>query len=119
MEGGISLQQSSGGVEGGTLAMWDGIPIVSLTPSVLLGIAVLMLFLGKLWTNKAYQEKCQEAERWRKAYEASEEARAISSSQTTELLELAKTTYSIIDATFSTPGRHRPPGGPYVVPVAK
>lgn len=88
--------------------MIDGIPILSLTPSVLLGIAVLMIFLGKLWTNKAYQEKVKEAERWRLAYEAEAKRATIADAQSAELLELAKATYSILDAAFSSvepPGR--------------
>lgn len=88
--------------------MIDGIPILSFTPEVLLGIAILMILSGRLWTNKTYQEKCAEAERWRKAYEAEREARAISDAQTRELLELGKATYAILDAALSEvepPGR--------------
>jgi len=88
--------------------MFDGIPLVSLTPPVLLGVAILLLLFGRLWTNSAYQEKCRESERWRKAYETSEKARAISDAQSAELLELGRATYAMLDAVFSTLD---PPGG--------
>jgi len=108
--------------------MFEGIPLVSLTPSVLLGITVLMILLGKLRTNTSYQEKVKESDTWRKAYEAEREARATSDKQTGELLELAKTTHDILIAVFQStsgsPGtyvgrRRERSGGADVVPTQR
>lgn len=92
-----------------------GIPIAGLTAPALLGIAILMLLTGKLWTNNAYQEKCKESEHWRGAYEAEREARQTSDSQTAQLLEVTKTTHAFIVAVFSNSERIRQGGGPNVV----
>ena len=101
--------------------MFDGIPIGDFTAPTLLGVTVLLLLFGLIVPRKNLMDKEREAERWRKAYEAERDARAISDAQTAELLELAKTTYELLDATLNGPsqGRHRNPGGPYVVPMAK
>jgi hypothetical protein len=102
--------------------MLDGIPVLTYTPQALLGIAVLLVLFGLLVPRKVLLDKEKESERWRKAYEAERDARALSDAQTAELLELAKTTYELLDATLSGPsqGRHRSsPGGPYAVPMAK
>lgn len=82
--------------------MIEGIPIAGLTAPTLLGIAILMLLTGRLFTKAAFEDKAQEAERWRLAYEAERTARATSDAQTAELLELAKTTHAFITAVFST-----------------
>lgn len=94
-----------------------GIPIGGLTAPALLGIAILMLMTGKLWTNAAYQEKVAEAERWRSAYEAEREARKTLDTQTVELLELAKTTDSFMRAVFTSSERVRQ--GAYSDPKAE
>ena len=101
--------------------MFDGIPIGDFTAPTLLGVTVLLLLFGLLVPRKNLMDKEREAERWRKAYEAERDARALSDAQTAELLELAKTTYELLDATLNGPsqGRHRNPGGPYAVPMAK
>lgn len=91
-----------------------GIPVAGLTPAALLGFAVLMLFTGQLWTNKAYQAKAKEADQWREAYETEREARAVSDKQTAELLEVSKTTNRIIVATFGSRGVMRQLGEPDV-----
>jgi hypothetical protein len=87
--------------------MLDGIPIAALTAPTLLGFAVLMLLLGKIVPRATLVDKAEEAERWRKAYEAEREARVISDAQTAELLELAKTTHNILVAMFGTTERVR------------
>ena len=97
--------------------MLDGFPIADLTAPTLLGFAVLMLILGRLVPRSTYQDKLVEAEKWRLAYEAERKARATSDAQTVELLELAKTTHSIIVALFGTAASTRPPGEAYVVPT--
>lgn len=83
---------------------WDGINLANLTPSVLLGITVLLILTGRLVPRSALKDKDQQIELWRKTAELREEARATSDAQTAQLLELAKTTHSIIDAAFG-PGR--------------
>lgn len=96
----------------------EGIPIVGLTAPGLLGIAILMILTGKLWTNAAYQQKCQEAERWRLAYEAEREARGESEAGTKELLELAKTTQALITGVF-TNSEHIRRSGEADAPISK
>ena len=80
--------------------MIESIPLVGLSAPAMIGVLIMMLFTGKLWTNSAYQEKKEEAERWRLAYEAEREARQASDSQTIELLEVTKTTQGFIEAVF-------------------
>lgn len=80
--------------------MLDGIPLVGLTAPTLLGIAILLILVGRIIPRPFYVEKVTEAERWRLAYEAEREARALSDAQTAELLEVAKTTHNIIVAVF-------------------
>ena len=100
--------------------MWvDDFHIVAFTPPALLGVAILMLFSGKLWTNRAYQEKADEAKRWREAYEKERKARVTSDTQTAELLEVTKTTHNIIVAMFGTAERIRQTGAADVVPQTK
>jgi len=82
--------------------MFEGIPIVDFTAPTLLGFAVAMLLLGKILPRSTYLEKVAEAERWRMAYEAEREARATSDAQTSELLEVSRTTHSVITAMFAT-----------------
>ena len=78
--------------------MLDGIPLLDLTPSVLLGIVVLFVILGRLVPRATLVDKAAEAERWRLAYEAERQARTLADAQTTELLEVAKATHGILDA---------------------
>jgi hypothetical protein len=68
----------------------DGISIVGLTPAGLLLLAVLMVFTGRLVPRSTHQDVKDERDKWRQAYEASEEARLVSDAQTRELLEVAK-----------------------------
>lgn len=103
MEIGGALGESGWCMEESGVAMLDllgGLPLTELTASALLGLAILMILRGKIWTDAAYQEKTKESERWRLAYEAEREARQTSDAQTAELLELAKTTHSFIKAVF-------------------
>lgn len=97
--------------------MLDGIPVGDLTAPGLLGLAVLMVLAGFLVPRYLYNEKKEEAEKWRQAYEAERKARATSDAQTAELLELAKTTHKIIVATFSTTERMRQSGGVDALPT--
>lgn len=100
--------------------MFDGLSVANLTPAVLLGIAVLLIFLGRLIPFPMFRDKSAECERWHKAYEAERDARIISDAQTVELLELAKTTHSILVAMFGTVGPMRQSGGADVlVPTPK
>ncbi len=101
------------------MTIFEGITLAGLTPSVLLGLAILMLFTGKLWTNSAYQQKVQEAENWKAAYETEREARAQSDAQTAELLEVAQTTQQIVAALFGATERARRSGGADVAISAK
>lgn len=93
------------------LKMFEGISLVSLTPPALLGLAILMILTGRLWTNSAYQQKAEEAEKWREAYEKEREARAMADAQTNELLDTAKTSQAFIRAVFQNSERVRQRGG--------
>lgn len=81
--------------------MIEGIPITSLSAPAILGLAVILIFLGKIVPRSYYLEKKEESDRWREAYEAEREARSVADSQSRELLELAKTTHSLITAVFA------------------
>ena len=78
--------------------MLDGIPLADLTAPTLLGIAVLLLLIGRIVPRSSLMDKRDEADRWRQAYEAEREARATSDSQTAELLEVSRTTHDLIVA---------------------
>lgn len=82
--------------------MLDGISLIGLTPAGLLLIVVLMVLTGRLVPRSTYLEKVKESERWRAAYEASDKARAMSDSQTRELLEVAKTSERFLMAVLET-----------------
>lgn len=82
----------------------EGIPLVGLSAPAILGVVIMMILTGKLWTNAAYQEKVSEAERWRLAYEAEREARTLSDRQTTNLLEEAKTNRNVLAALITPTG---------------
>lgn len=99
--------------------MFGGIPLGNYTPQALLGMTVICIILGWLVPRATLKDKAEESERWRKAYEAEREARAISDAQTAQLLELAKTTHNILEAMFGTTERARQSGGTNVVPLAK
>lgn len=80
--------------------MIEGIPIIGLTAPGLLGITVLLLLIGKIVPRSVLQDKIDESNRWREAYKEERAARALADKQTAELLELAKTTNSVISAVF-------------------
>lgn len=90
--------------------MVEGLPLVGLTAPTLLGLTILLLLTGRIVPRATLMEKSEEAERWRKAYEAEREARATSDAQTAELLEVAKTTHNIIAALFGNSMRIRKSG---------
>lgn len=79
-----------------------GIPFQSLTPSVLLGIAVLLLLLGKIVPRSTYLDKAEEAERWRKAYETERESNELRDEMAKEHLDVSRTTLAFIKAVFQT-----------------
>lgn len=82
--------------------MLDGISIIGLTPAGLLLVAVLMVLTGRLIPKSMYQEKVNESDRWRQAYEAERAAHSLSDSQTRELLEMARTGSHLMSAVFET-----------------
>lgn len=96
--------------------MLEGIPIADLTAPGLLGIAILLLLLGRIVPRATLKDKALEADKWRDAYEVEREARAHSDKQTEELLEVAKTTHSLIVAVFSNSERIRQSGETDAVP---
>lgn len=87
--------------------MLDGIPIGNLSAGVLVGVAVLMVFLGLLVPRRFFNDKAKEADKWYEAYKTEREARMKSDAQTTKLLELAETTNSIVVSAFGGVERNR------------
>lgn len=79
-----------------------GIPLAILTPSALLGLVVFMLLTGRIVPRSALEDKQQETNRWREAYEAEKLSRSIVEKQNSEFLEVAKTTHAVLDATFGS-----------------
>jgi len=96
--------------------MLDGIHVIDLTPSVLLGVTVLLLLTGRLIPRVTLNDKAAESERWREAYEKEREARAASDAQTQELLEVAHLTHAIINAWTTEIGKPIQPLGGVDVP---
>jgi len=76
--------------------MLGDIALSDLSTGALLALVVLMILTGMLVPRRVLKDKTDEAERWRKAYEAERTARGIADAQTNELLELAKTTHDFI-----------------------
>ena len=91
--------------------MLGDLPVKDLSLGSLLGLAVLLIFLGRLIPSRTYNEKKQEAENWRNAYETERDARAVSDLQTVELLELAKTTKALIEAIVRNSSNGPPESG--------
>lgn len=95
------------------------IPVEYLAPSALIGLAVLFIFTGVLVPKRFYQEKVDECDRWRLAYELQRERADKSDAQTAELLEVTRTTHAFIVAIFNkSASTHTPEaiGGTHVVP---
>lgn len=99
--------------------MMDGIPLTSLGASSLLGVAILLILLGKLVPSSSLRAKELECEKWRLAFENEKLARKTSDSQTSELLEVTKTTQTLVSALFeiAEPERTRQGGAHRVVPT--
>jgi hypothetical protein len=91
--------------------MFDDIPLLSLTPAALLGLAVLFILTGRLVPRLTLLKAEKEAETWKEAYLNERDSRVKSDVQTRELLELAKTTNSIVYAMFGVTERARQAGG--------
>ena len=97
--------------------MLDGIPFADLTAPGLLGVTVILLLLGRIVPRNTLTDKADESEKWRQAYIVERDARLASDSQKEELLELAKTTHSIVVAAFGVDQMRQ--GGNYVVPPSQ
>lgn len=95
--------------------MFQGISFMDLTAPSLLGLTVILVLSGWLVPRFFVNEKNKEIERWREAYEREHEARLLSDSQTTELLEVSKTSNAILVAMFGREGVIRKSGGPNAV----
>lgn len=80
--------------------MFEGIPLLSLTPAALVGLTVMLLLSGKIVPRSTLEDKIKECQLWREAYEKEHEARLVSDRQTIELLELSKTTKQLIEGVF-------------------
>lgn len=91
--------------------MFEGLSLLDFTAPTLLGIAILLLLTGRIVPRPTLKDKIEECDKWRDAYEAEREARMTSDSQTRELLELAKTTNSLIMALFHVSETHQTPHG--------
>ena len=83
---------------------WGGIPLDKLSAPTIVVLVVLMILFRLLIPRATYKEKCKESDYWREAYYAEREARTKSDAQTTELLEIGKTTQNVLIAVFGTTG---------------
>lgn len=82
-------------------------------------VITLMVLTGKLKPKADLDEKNREAERWRKAYELEREARAKAVDQNDDLLEIGKTTHTIVTALFNNARFSEQMGGESVDPTPK
>jgi len=80
--------------------MIEGIPIADLTAPTLVGLAVVMVFLGLLVPRRFYRDKVEECERWHAAFEVQRDRANKSDEQVDEMLEVSKTTHAIVVALF-------------------
>lgn len=78
--------------------MIDGFSIVGLTPTGLLLVTVLMILTGRLVPRATHQQTLKERDQWRAAYEVSELARSTQEAQIRDLLEVAKTSTTVLTA---------------------
>ena len=90
----------------------DGIPVAGLSAPALLGLAVLLLLVGRIVPKRTLDDKAAEAEKWREAYETERESRQQVESHYMELQELAKTTHAVLVAMFDTIEKTRKGGEP-------
>lgn len=90
--------------------MIEGIPVLQLTPSVLVGITVLMLLKGWIVPRSTLQDKQKEADQWHTAYELEREARNTSDAQNRELLEVAKASAGFLKAVSEKAGANQTGG---------
>lgn len=81
--------------------------LINLTPASLLGLVVIMLLLGKIVPRSALDDKQLEADRWHQAYEAEKASRILAEDRNAQVLEVAKTSNAVLDATFGA-GRKEP-----------
>jgi hypothetical protein len=80
--------------------MFDGIPVGDFTAPGLLGVAVILILLGRLVPYRILKDKAEESEKWRTAYEEERKARGLADAQTAELLELARTSNHLLESFF-------------------
>ena len=66
---------------------FGGITFADLTSSTLLAAVVILILLGRLVPQSILQDKIQERDRWREAYESEREARAVAEAQSQELID--------------------------------
>lgn len=90
--------------------MFTDLSIADLTAPAVLCLAVLLILLGRIVPRSVMVEKIEESKRWREAYETERAARVASDAQTAELLEVAKTTNSIVVAMYGTAEQIRQSG---------
>ncbi len=82
--------------------MLDGFVIPDWSAEGLLALGFVLLMFGKLVPRVHLEDKDKEVDRWREAYLTEREARLSSDKQTTELLEVAKTTQELIQGVYVT-----------------
>lgn len=91
------------------------IPVAQLTAPALLGITVLLILLGRLKPKSDVDRADKLAEDWRLVYLTEKAAHDVTRAQNAELLEVAKTTHSLVLAVFGSPEQTRQTGGADVV----
>lgn len=91
---------------------FSNIQIADLTPSALLSLVIVLILLGRLIPRSTYQDKIDEADKWRMAFETEREARATSDAQTSKLLELADITHEAMLSLTKSVESMQDSGGP-------
>lgn len=73
-----------------------GLSLDNLTPAALLGVAILLLLLGKLVPRRTYDDLVADRDHWQQAHADSEKARAEMAAVLEDLLETSRTTEALL-----------------------
>ena len=78
--------------------MFDGVPILDLSSSAILGITVILILTGRIVPKHTCDNLREEVKSWREAYEKEREARLQLQNQNGLLLETARTSSAVLNA---------------------
>lgn len=75
-----------------------GVSLDNLTPAALLGLAVLLLLMGRLIPRRTYDDLKTDRDHWQQAHADSEKARAEMAAVLEDLLETSRTTEALLQS---------------------